>query len=146
LSRIVVAEAGDRAGFLLEQRAPGELLIEVRADLEEENACQLREAIAAFLDNEPGISRVVIDLRAVKECRLLARAELGELQAHLKNKVQRTAWLAGTSRMRGMALVVVHAANDPNANVFVSPDQAKSWLTDTVSRTDSQAKRLAAVR
>jgi hypothetical protein len=142
----VVAEVGERAGFLLEQRAPGELVIEVRADLEEENAYHLREATAAFLDSEPGISRVVIDVRAVRECRLLARAELGEMQVHLKNKVQRTAWLAGTSRMRGMALVVVHAANDPNANVFVSPDQARAWLTDTVSRTDSQAKRLASLR
>lgn len=141
-----MAEVGNPAGFLLEQRAPGELVIEVRADLEEENASQLREATAVFLHGEPGITGVVIDVRAVRECRLLARAELGELQAHLKYKVRRTAWLTGTPRMRGMALVVVHAANDPNANVFVSLDQARAWLSDTISRTDSQAKRLAGVR
>lgn len=141
-----MAEVGNLAGFLLEQRAPGELIVEVRVDLEEENASQLREATTAFLHGEPRITGVVIDVRAVRECRLLARAELGELQAHLKHKVRRTAWLTGTSRMRGMALVVVHAANDPNANVFVSLDQAKAWLIDTISRTDSQAKRLASVR
>jgi hypothetical protein len=111
---------------------------------------QLDEKAAKALDAEMGRLETPSDVRGVvfvtsglSECVEAARLVLVELQKRLARRKARTAYVDERARFRGMALWVMHLAQDPNAKAVSSLDQAMRWLNAGEEREAHASKRVA---
>ena len=111
---------------------------------------QLDEKAAKALDAELGKLETPTDTRGVvfvtsglSECVEAARLVLVELQKRLARRKARTAYVDERARFRGMALWVMHLAQDPNAKAVSSLDQAMRWLNGGDEREANASRRVA---
>jgi UTP-glucose-1-phosphate uridylyltransferase len=81
-----------------------------------------------------GISHVLVNTNAVTDCTEAAKKELVTLQRELSAKGRRSAWLDERARFRGIALWVMHLADDPQGKAVSTLDQALRWLSSTEAR------------
>jgi anti-anti-sigma regulatory factor len=72
---------------------------------------------------------VLFDLQAVRTFDLEVRAVLIALHRSVAKQARRTVYLATRAHIRGLALWLIHTADDPSSSVAMSQSQAESWLT-----------------
>jgi hypothetical protein len=106
----------------------GRLVVRMSGVLDEADA----EAMSAALQKQVRELKedlvVLIDLTDLADCTIMARAALIRLQTFLARRVRRTAYLANTSRFRGLALFIVQQAKDENAKPVPTVEAAGEWL------------------
>lgn len=105
------------------------------------NAQVVREVVSAVSPKLVGVSSCVVNTVGVNDCLEEARAELVKLQQLVAGKVRRTAWVDDRARFRGVALWVMHLANDPNAKAVATAEQAAKWLASTELREAAAERR-----
>lgn len=128
------------ANYVLKNSGP-ELRVDLFGVL---NAQVVREVLGAVGPKLSGVSACVINTMGVNDCLEEARAELVKLQRLVADKVQRTAWVDDRARFRGVALWVMHLANDPNAKAVATADQAAKWLASSELREAAAERRTVA--
>lgn len=69
------------------------------------------------------------------------KKELVPVQRELSNG-RRTAWVDERARFRGIALWVMHLAQDPNGKALSTMTQAEDWLQSTEAR-EARGSRVA---
>jgi hypothetical protein len=125
-------------------------LLKINEGLRIELFGNLDEKAAKALDAELGRLETPIDMRGVvfvtsglSECVEAARLVLVEMQKRLARRKARTAYVDERARFRGMALWVMHLAQDPNAKAVSSLDQAMRWLSGGDEREVNASRRVA---
>ncbi len=103
----------------------------LHGNLEGESLPCVADALDALLSEIAEGSRVLIDLGNVESCDPAACRTLARIQRRLRDRGCRTAWLAQRPRLRGLALWIVYAANDPHATPVGDADLADAWLEGT---------------
>lgn len=94
----------------------------------------LKAAVDAWQpDPETGL---IVDLREARDFDPDARRALVEVHRALADKVRRQTYLAGSSRLRGLSLWVMHMAGDVTARAVGSGAQAKRWLAGDKGRLE----------
>lgn len=119
----------------------GHVLIRLIGTLDEATAIEAVESISRRVLASPEEMPVMIDMAELEGCQILARAQLIELQSQIRDAGRRSAWVSSRSRFRGLALLICHGAEDPNATVVTSQEQAKEWFASDEVRIDA-AKRV----
>lgn len=118
----------------------------VRAKLldrwEESDAATFGDALRSELQAAGQSCDLVVDLSDLVECRILARGKLADVMTELKEYLRRSAWIARSPRMRGLALWVLHVAEDPQGRPVRDEAQAKAWLNSDGERFESALERL----
>ena len=125
------------ANFVLKNSGP-ELKVDLFGVL---SAQAVREVLSAVTPKLSGVSACIINTMGVNDCLEEARAELVRLQQAVAARVRRTAWVDDRARFRGVALWVMHLANDPNAKAVANADQAAKWLASTELREAAAERR-----
>lgn len=105
---------------------------------------EAREFALALKANLPTSKEVdlVVDLRELTECRLLARAVLADLHTEIKGRLRRSAYVADRPRFRGMALYVGHVAEDETTKAVRNTPAAEAWLASEERRVADIRRRL----
>jgi ABC-type transporter Mla MlaB component len=111
----------------------------LHGSLEAESLPSVANALDALLAEIAEGSRVLVDLGNLERCDPAARRTLARIQRRLRDRGCRTAWLAQSPRLRGLALWVVYAANDPRATPVGDVDLAEAWLEGTEARLSDGA-------
>lgn len=97
---------------------------------------------AALADG--AVKQVLVDTSQVTLCPEAARSHLVSVQKELCARGRRTAWLDERAAFRGMALWVMHLAQDPNGKAVSSLQQAEAWLGSSEAREELASKVLVA--
>ncbi|MBL8915137.1 MAG: hypothetical protein JNM17_30815 [Archangium sp.] len=87
------------------------------------------------------IKRVVVLTGNVSDIAEAVKKELVPVQRELSNG-RRTAWVDERARFRGIALWVMHLAQDPNGKALSTMAQAEDWLQSTEAR-EARGSRVA---
>lgn len=76
----------------------------------------------------------------VTDCPEAARKHLVTLQRELSAKGRRSAWIDERARFRGLALWVMHLADDQNCKALASLELARKWVNSNEVREVSARK------
>lgn len=124
------------------KRSERRLEIELSGRIDEAEAerflAELRDELGSFKSRP----LVVIDLERLVDSTILARAKLVEAQVLLGERAKRTAWISKRPRFRGLALLVCHGSEDPNAKVLPTRAQAEQWLASSFDRVKDIGPRV----
>lgn len=112
------------------------LRIDLRGDLDVDEAQAVHEAVARELEQAGSLAAVLIDLTSLTGCSIFARSALVKVQESLKVTRCRTAYVADVPRFRGLALWVINLAEDPAAKSCANQQAAEQWLAGDASRLD----------
>ncbi len=93
---------------------------------------------------DTSVKQVLVDTSQVTLCPEAARAHLVAVQKELSARGRRTAWLDARAAFRGMALWVMHLAQDPNGKAVSTAQQAEAWLGSNEAREAVASKMLVA--
>jgi hypothetical protein len=96
-----------------------------------------REAEKVLATQKFGGMELWTDLRDVTDYRENARAGLLAFHTMCARKVRRSAYISGSAHVRGLALWVVHIADDENAKVVMTAAQGEEWLRGSEGRVNS---------
>jgi len=134
-------------GHQIKQAAPNEVRVELFGPLDQKGAEALeRELETATSKLPPRSFAVVLNLIGMTDCAMGAREALVRIQVRLRSTASRTAWLDDRPRFRGLALWVMHLAEDGNAKAVATQEQARQWLSSSTSRVlDAQQRAEANV-
>lgn len=77
---------------------------------------------------------VVVITNGVTDCPEAVRKDLVSLQRELGLRGRRTAWVDERARFRGLALWVMHLADDQNCKAVATLELARRWLTSSEAR------------
>lgn len=77
---------------------------------------------------------VLIDLQAVRSFDFEVRAALIALHRSIAKQARRTVYLATRAHIRGLALWLIHGAEDPASSVAMTLAQAETWLSQGKER------------
>jgi hypothetical protein len=124
----------------IERSIQGRLVVAPEGNLDEALARRLHDALTGELDRQPS-TEVLVDLRNVGDYQPAAREILLETQRVLLRRHCRSAWLAERARLRGLALWLMHAAEDPLSRAVLTPEQAELWLSGSSRRIDDARAR-----
>jgi hypothetical protein len=91
---------------------------------------------------EPGLG-VIFVMMGLSDCAEAARPVLVKLQKRVAKTQRRTAYVDDRARFRGMALWVMHLAQDPNAKAVSSVVNAMKWIQGAADRNDDAGKRMS---
>lgn len=86
------------------------------------------------LSSADGRPDVLFDLQAVRTFDLDVRAALVALHRTVAGRARRTVYLAARAHIRGLALWLIHFAEDPASSVAMNAAQAEAWLTQGKER------------
>ncbi len=95
--------------------------------LDETHGREVQETVRGVLKRRD-IRFVVVHLEQLEECTILGRSLLIEMQTDIARWTERSAWISNSPRFRGLALWVIHACSDGNANVAPNEVVADRWL------------------
>lgn len=125
----------EAAGFALSEEPEGGLQV---AELWGALEPGVFDALGRALERvqAPASGRLLVRLERVTACGLPARAGWMALQRRLGARGWRTAYLDPRPWGRGLALAVVHLAEDPHALACAQPARAREWLAGTGARLD----------
>jgi hypothetical protein len=132
LDPVVSIEAMARGRYAVRRRATGiEIVLTGVLDSATVLACE-RE-VRAQLSLAPVGGRALVDLSQVTGYEVDARDHLVSLQRSVGAKAAHTAYVAESAEARGLALWVMHSANERGSSNIVRPfaraDDAAEWLS-----------------
>ncbi len=84
---------------------------------------------------------VVVITSAVTDCPESARKQLVALQRELGARGRRSAWVDERARFRGLALWVMHLAEDQNSKAVGTLDLAQKWVNSNEAREQHVARK-----
>lgn len=84
---------------------------------------------------------VLFDWQGVRSFDLEVRAALIALHRSVAKQARRTVYLATRAHIRGLALWLIHTAEDPASSVAMSLTQAESWLIQGKDRVSWALER-----
>ncbi|MDP1823196.1 MAG: hypothetical protein Q8L48_08145 [Archangium sp.] len=87
---------------------------------------------------------VVVITNGVTDCPEAVRKDLVTLQRELGQRGRRSAWVDERARFRGLALWVMHLADDQNSKAVASLELARRWVTSSEAREAGQRKAVGA--
>lgn len=87
---------------------------------------------------------VLFDLQAVRTFDFDMRAALIALHSSVARQARRTVYLATRAHIRGLALWLIHTAEDPASSVAMSLPQAEAWLMQGKERVSWALERTEA--
>lgn len=116
----------------------GQLRVELFGKL---TAATVKEIGAQLSEGIKKASAIVLITAGVTDCAEDARAELVKVQQSIAAQQLRSAWVDDRSQFRGIALWVMHLANDQAAKATATLEQANRWLASKESREASAASR-----
>jgi hypothetical protein len=123
------------------------MVVRVRGTLEHDTALSLERALTEQTAGLTGQACVLFDLTAFEECVLSARSVLVRLQKLISSRVRRTAFVADRPKARGLALWVMHLADDSNAKAVPNMAMAEAWFAQSTGRVeDAQARMTATLK
>ena len=99
--------------------------------LDGDQAEELSSGFTAGIEAIATAGGVLIDLRGLTICTLIARTILVEVEVGLASAGCRVAWLADRPLTRGLALWIVNLSGSPTAASVESPQAAEEWLKTT---------------
>ncbi|MBL8957094.1 MAG: hypothetical protein JNK82_40345 [Myxococcaceae bacterium] len=105
-------------------------------------ATELERELAGELAEPPPLG-VLFLMHGLNDCVEAARQVLVSLQQKVAKHERRTAYVDDRARFRGMALWVMHLAQDPNAKAVSTLDQGLKWLGVRDGREQDAAGRAA---
>ena len=118
------------------------LRVELFGLLDEAGAVGLEKALqAALADVKPRSLSALVIMEGLSDCAEAARAVLVRVQRQLGQAARRTAWVDNRSRFRGMALWVMHLAEDQNAKAVATVELADRWLASSELREADAMRR-----
>lgn len=120
---------------------PDRLNIEIVGTLGDYIAEELTSRAVEALASQPTTRNVLVDLRQLRDCTVMARVGLSTMQKLLRRRQIRTAWLVSTPRIHGLAALVAMSASDSGANVFLNLAQADTWFGTTAGRLEGFMSR-----
>lgn len=131
--------------FSIKQLTPTELRVELFGPLDERGAAGLEKELETALTKlQPKAFTVVINSMGMTDCAMNAREALVRIQTRLAKLAARTAWLDDRPRFRGLALWVMHLAEDGNAKALSTMEQVRAWLMSSVDRVQDAQLRAEA--
>lgn len=83
---------------------------------------------------------VMVLTNGVTDCPESVRKDLVNLQRELGAGGRRSAWVDERARFRGLALWVMHLADDQNSKAVATIELAKRWVTSSEAR-DAGARK-----
>ena len=123
-------------------QAGEDIQVELTGNLDTGTAAELEKTMGELCKKLPPQSfHVTFVLLGLSECAQDARPILVRIQQTLAHSARRTAYLDDRPRFRGLALWVMHVAEDPTAKAVATPAQARAWLSQAEPRT-GDARRL----
>lgn len=124
------------------KKTANEVLIELAGSLDEQLAATVEQEVLRTVETLPtGQYSVIFQTGKLSDCSMGARPVLVRLQQALSNRARRTAYLDDRPRFRGLALWVVHVAEDRNAKAVATLEQLRQWLDATVGRVEDAQHR-----
>lgn len=112
---------------------------------EEETALAYARAMEELVRAREGQPHLVVDLREIDGCTILARGVLADLQTALAEGVGRSVYVADRPRFRGLCLWIAHVSGDPNMRVVRDIEDVDDWLSSTQARFDEVKNRLSSL-
>lgn len=135
------------ANFNIRQVSPEEVRVELFGHLDARSAELLETDLAAAIGKLPaGSFGIHINTIGMTDCSMDARPVLVKLQKRLAAAARRTVYVDDRARFRGLALWVMHLAEDPNAKAVATIEQARQWLAGTSDRLTDVQHRVEASR
>lgn len=132
-------------GFSIKQPTPNEVRVELFGPLDDRGVASLeRDLESATLALAPKSFSVVINSMGMTDCAMSARDVLVRIQSRLAKVAARTAWIDDRPRFRGLALWVMHLAEDGNAKALSTMEQVRAWLQSSVDRVQDAQMRAEA--
>ncbi|MBL8924385.1 MAG: hypothetical protein JNJ54_36390 [Myxococcaceae bacterium] len=116
----------------------GQLRIELFGKL---TGATVRELLTRVQADLKAATEVVVVTIGLTDCSEEARPELVKLQLAVAAVKKRSAWVDDRSQFRGIALWVMHLADDQAAKATATMDQAVKWLSSSESREAFAARR-----
>lgn len=95
---------------------------------------EIERQLLPQLSSTDGRPDVLFDLQAVRSFDLDVRAALVALHRTVAGRARRTVYLAARAHIRGLALWLIHFAEDPASSVAMNAAQAEAWLTQGKER------------
>lgn len=126
------------------ERSGDTVVVGMSGDWDEQTAVDFGTAITQFFDTVDEPVDFVVDMGAMTDCRILARGRLADTHLRLKPRLRRSAYLSDRPRLRGVALWIIHVADDANAKAVRDRKLAEAWLEKSVGRLQSAKDRLLA--
>lgn len=120
------------------KKVEGQLRIELFGKL---SGATVRELLTRVQPDLTLATEVVIVTIGVTDCSEEARPELVKLQQAVAAAKKRSAWVDDRSQFRGIALWVMHLANDQSAKATATMEQAAKWLSSSEFRESFAARR-----
>lgn len=118
------------------------LRIELRGDLTQEVAEALEATVQDTLRSlAAGAFDVIVDMRGLETSSVFARSVLVRVQKRIAAKARRTAYLADRARFRGLALWVIHLAEDDNAKSVMNEKGVEDWFRSSSPRLGEAQER-----
>lgn len=118
--------------------AGGQVVVELFGKL---TASAVKAVIAKASAAIAEAQEVVFLTIGVTDCSEDARPELVALQKLVTQRRRRSAWVDDRSRFRGIALWVMHLADDQLSKAVATMEQGHQWLASTETREDRAARR-----
>lgn len=119
--------------------------LRLRGSVGQEDISTIREELKTIRAEHEGSLNVLLDFTEVEQCDVKTRHELLELHKVLGRGKGRTAYIADRPRIRGIALWVIHHANDGRATVLGRASQAAQWFQrddERLEQASSQGAKL----
>lgn len=126
----------DAHSFKFTTAPPDSLIVEISGTLGDYIAEELTGRTVEALASQPTTRNVLVDVRPLRDCTVMARVGLSTMQKLLRRRQIRTAWLVATPRIHGLASLVAMSASDQGASVFLNMTQAETWFGMTTGRLD----------
>ncbi len=105
------------------------------------NAQSVREVTSSVSGELKDATEIIFVTIGVTDCAEDARPELVKLQQLVAAQKKRSAWVDDRSQFRGIALWVMHLANDQAAKATATMEQALKWLSSTETRESFASQR-----
>lgn len=136
-----------------ERPSKDRIILRLRGIVAKDDIAALHEEVAAIRTEHEGPLDVLFDFTAVERCEVPTRHALLEIQKILRTGPGRTAYVSDRPQIRGIALWVIHQADDGRAKVIGLVIQAEKWfaqkterLPEATSKGSKLAQHLASVR
>lgn len=120
---------------------------EVRVDFFGALSADNARALQAELASELGKSKahVLFNLTGMIDASFEGRELLVAIQRAVREAGRRSCWVDDRARFRGLALWVMHTAEDPLCQVRSDIEQGRKWLADSVDRVTAAFQTFARV-
>lgn len=118
------------------------LRVELFGQLDQAGAAGLEQRLQAALAGvRPRSLTALVILEGLSDCAESARPVLVRVQRQLGQAARRTAWVDNRAHFRGMALWVMHLAEDQNAKAVATLALADRWLASSELREADAMRR-----